>query len=57
MTSHFGGGLSYSWIKAETRENAYEILEETSESNSVTEWILTPEEVKELKEILKNENL
>lgn len=53
MTSHFGGGLSYSWIRAESREEAYKMLDKSSKSNSVIEWVLTPEEVKELKGRLK----
>lgn len=53
MTSYFGGGLSYSWIRAESREEAYKMLDKSSKSNSVIEWVLTPEEVKELKERLK----
>jgi len=56
MTSYFGGGLSYSWMKAKDIEEAYEILDSSSKSNSVTEWVLTPEELKELKEVLISED-
>lgn len=53
MTAHFDGSVSYSWVEAKSIEEAYEILDESSESNSVSDWVLEPKEVEELKEFLK----
>ena len=41
-------------VEAKSKEEAYEILDENAPTNCCSDWVMTEEEFKQLKEVINN---